>query len=103
MVHPLEALRSTSQPFFLHKFGAVPPLFRAMIHWKNQTKGARMFDTEINAALHGRTMWPISSDHLKRRIETIRDDLRRKLLTGPVAGKRANDSLKCRPDCSRST
>lgn len=56
-------------------------LMRYYLEIDNRVPEFRINDmtfTEIKAALYGRTMWPISSDHLKRRIETIWDGLRRK-------------------------
>jgi len=56
-------------------------LMRYYLEIDNRMPDFRMNDltfSEIKAALYGRTMWPISSDQLKRRIETIWDGLQRK-------------------------
>jgi len=56
-------------------------LMRYYLEIDNKMPDFRLNDmsfSEIKAALYGRTMWPISSDQLKRRIETIWDGLQRR-------------------------
>jgi trehalose synthase len=56
-------------------------LMRYYLEIDNRVPDFRINDltfSEIKAALYGRTMWPISSDQLKRRIETIWDGLQRR-------------------------
>jgi len=56
-------------------------LMRYYLEIDNRVPDFRINDltfSEIKAALYGRTMWPISSDQLKRRIETIWNGLRRR-------------------------
>ena len=56
-------------------------LMRYYLEIDNKVPDFRINDmtfSEIKAALYGRTMWPISSDHLKKRIETIWDGLQRR-------------------------
>ena len=54
-------------------------LMRYYLEIDNKLPEFRMNDLaykEIMSALYGRTVWPISSDHLKKRLEAIWDGLR---------------------------
>jgi trehalose synthase len=56
-------------------------LMRYYLEIDNRVPDFRINDmtfSEIKAALYGRTMWPISSDQLKQRLETIWDGLQRR-------------------------